>query len=37
MRFVMTCGCVDAVVVGMNGVAQLDETIARMNRILAEA
>jgi len=37
MKFVLTCGCVDAVVVGMNGVAQLDETIARMNRILAEA
>jgi hypothetical protein len=35
MKFVLTCGCVDAVVVGMNGIAQLDETIARMNRILA--
>jgi predicted aldo/keto reductase-like oxidoreductase len=37
MRFVLTCGCVDAVVVGMNGIGQLDETIARINRILAEA
>jgi predicted aldo/keto reductase-like oxidoreductase len=37
MRFVMTCGCVDAVVVGMASIAQLDETIGRMNRILAEA
>jgi predicted aldo/keto reductase-like oxidoreductase len=36
MRFVMGCGCVDAVVVGVDGIAQLDETIARMNRILAE-
>jgi predicted aldo/keto reductase-like oxidoreductase len=36
MRFVLTCGCVDAVVVGVDSVAQLDETIARMNRILAE-
>jgi hypothetical protein len=37
MKFVLNCGCVDAVVVGMNGIAQLDETIARMNRILATA
>ncbi len=37
MTFVLTCGCVDAVVVGMNGIPQLDETIARMNRILAAA
>jgi predicted aldo/keto reductase-like oxidoreductase len=37
MRFVLTCGCVDAVVVGMASVEQLDETITRMNRILAEA
>jgi hypothetical protein len=37
MRFALTCGCVDAVVVGMASVEQLDETIARMNRILAEA
>ena len=37
MRFVLACGCVDAVVVGVDSVAQLDETIARMNRILAEA
>jgi predicted aldo/keto reductase-like oxidoreductase len=37
MRFVMACGCVDAVVVGVDSVAQLDETIGRMNRILAEA
>jgi predicted aldo/keto reductase-like oxidoreductase len=37
MRFVLTSGCVDAVVVGVDGIAQLDETIARMNRILAEA
>jgi predicted aldo/keto reductase-like oxidoreductase len=37
MRFVLTCGCVDAVVVGVASVEQLDETIARMNRILAEA
>jgi len=35
MAFVMNCGCVDAVVVGMASVAELDETIARMNRILA--
>jgi predicted aldo/keto reductase-like oxidoreductase len=37
MRFVMRCGCVDAVVVGVDGVRQLDETIERMNRVLAEA
>jgi predicted aldo/keto reductase-like oxidoreductase len=37
MRFALTCGCVDAVVVGMASVEQLDETIARMNRILADA
>jgi predicted aldo/keto reductase-like oxidoreductase len=37
MRFVLNCGCVDAVVVGMASIAQLDETIGRMNRILAEA
>jgi len=37
MRFVLTCGCVDAVVVGVDSVAQLDETIDRMNRILADA
>jgi len=37
MRFALTCGCVDAVVVGMASIEQLDETIARMNRILAEA
>lgn len=36
MRFALTCGCVDAVVVGMASIAQLDETIARMNRILRE-
>lgn len=37
MQFVLGCGCVDAVVVGMSSIAQLDETIGRMNRILAEA
>lgn len=37
MRFVLTCGCVDAIVVGLASIAQLDETIDRMNRILAEA
>jgi predicted aldo/keto reductase-like oxidoreductase len=36
MRFVMNCGCVDAVVVGFATIAELDETIARMNRALAE-
>ncbi len=36
MRFVLTCGCVDAVVVGFASVAELDETIDRMNRILAD-
>jgi predicted aldo/keto reductase-like oxidoreductase len=37
MRFVLHSGCVDAVVVGVDGVKQLDETIERMNRILADA
>jgi predicted aldo/keto reductase-like oxidoreductase len=36
MRFVLSCGCVDAMVVGFGSVQQLDETIDRMNRILAE-
>jgi predicted aldo/keto reductase-like oxidoreductase len=36
MRFVLNCGCVDAVVVGFGSIAQLDETVDRMNRILAE-
>ena len=36
MRYVLSCGCVDAMVVGFGSIAQLDETIDRMNRILAE-
>lgn len=36
MRFALTCGCVDAVVVGVSSIAQLDETIARMNRVLKD-
>jgi predicted aldo/keto reductase-like oxidoreductase len=37
LKFAMTCGCVDAVVMGFASVAELDEAIGRMNRILAEA
>jgi predicted aldo/keto reductase-like oxidoreductase len=37
MRFVLNCGCVDAVVVGFASIAELDETLNRMNRILAES
>ena len=37
LKFALTCGCVDAVVMGFASVAELDEAIGRMNRILAEA
>jgi hypothetical protein len=37
LKFAMTCRCVDAVVMGFASVAELDEAIGRMNRILAEA
>ncbi|HMF74397.1 MAG TPA: aldo/keto reductase [Bryobacteraceae bacterium] len=34
MRFAMNLGCVDAVTIGFADTAQIDETIARMNRVL---
>ena len=37
LKFALTCGCVDAVVMGFASVAELDEAIGRMNRFLAEA
>jgi predicted aldo/keto reductase-like oxidoreductase len=37
LRYVLNCGCVDAMVMGFASTAQLDEAIGRMNRILAEA
>jgi predicted aldo/keto reductase-like oxidoreductase len=37
LKFALTCGCVDAIVMGFASVAQLDEAIGRMNRLLAEA
>jgi hypothetical protein len=37
LKFALSCGCVDAVVMGFASVAELDEAIGRMNRILAEA
>jgi predicted aldo/keto reductase-like oxidoreductase len=36
VRFAMTCGFVDAVVIGMASPAEVDEAIERMNRALAE-
>ena len=36
MRYAMQCGFVDAVVVGFASSAEIDETIDRMNRALAE-
>jgi len=37
LQFVLTCGCVDAVVMGFKSPAEIDEAIGRMNRILAAA
>jgi predicted aldo/keto reductase-like oxidoreductase len=36
-RFAMTCGFVDAIVVGMGSTGQVDEAIQRMNTALAES
>jgi predicted aldo/keto reductase-like oxidoreductase len=36
-RFAMTCGFVDAIVVGMGSIAEVDEAIERMNKALAES
>jgi len=36
MRFAMSCKFVDAVVIGFGSIAELDESIERMNRVLAE-
>ncbi|HMP82850.1 MAG TPA: aldo/keto reductase [Verrucomicrobiota bacterium] len=36
IRYVMTCGFVDAVVIGFGSTTELDEVIGRMNRALAE-
>jgi predicted aldo/keto reductase-like oxidoreductase len=37
LQFALTCGCVDAVVMGFKSPAEIDEAIARMDRILATA
>ena len=37
LQFALTCGCVDAVVMGFKLPAEIDEAIARMDRILATA
>jgi predicted aldo/keto reductase-like oxidoreductase len=36
MKFALVSGAVDAIVIGMKSVAELDESIARVNRVLAE-
>ena len=35
MKFAMNLGCVDAVTIGFTNTAQIDETIERMNRVMA--
>jgi predicted aldo/keto reductase-like oxidoreductase len=37
LRFAMSCGLLDAVVVGVKSPAEIDEAITRINRALAEA
>jgi hypothetical protein len=37
IRYAMTCGFVDAVVIGFGSTAEMDEAIERINRVLAEA
>ncbi|MBI4603192.1 MAG: aldo/keto reductase [Planctomycetes bacterium] len=37
VRFAMTCGYVDSIVVGLKSAAEADELIGRMNRALVEA
>ena len=33
LQFVLTCGCVDAVVMGFKSLSGIDEAVGRMNRI----
>ena len=35
VRFAMTCGFVDAIIVGVKSASEIDEAIERMNRALA--
>jgi predicted aldo/keto reductase-like oxidoreductase len=37
LRFAMTCGCVDSVVIGFGGTGELDEAYTRIERALATA
>ena len=37
LQFALTCGCVDAIVLGFKSPAEIDEAIGRMDRILAAA
>ena len=37
LRFAMSCGLLDAVVVGVKSPDEIDEAITRINRALAEA
>jgi hypothetical protein len=34
MKFAMNLGCVDAVTIGFQNPAQIDEAIERMNRVM---
>jgi hypothetical protein len=36
MRYAMTCGFVDAIVIGFGSTSEIDEAIERMNRVLSE-
>jgi predicted aldo/keto reductase-like oxidoreductase len=35
LQFALTCGCVDAIVIGFKSAGEIDEAIGRMDRILA--
>jgi hypothetical protein len=37
LRFAMTCGCVDSVVIGFGSTGELDEAYTRIERVLASA
>jgi hypothetical protein len=37
LRFAMSCGCVDAVVLGFGSTAELDDAFARIGQALAAA
>jgi hypothetical protein len=35
LQFALTCGCVDAIVIGFKSAGEIDEAIGRMDKILA--